>query len=125
MVSVSTKGTFDNLESFLKKASKLDITPILEKYGELGVQALQNNTPIRTGLTASSWYYEIKKDKDGYTIEFNNSNIQNKENIAILIQRGHATRSGSYVEGRDYINPALRPVFENFAKELAKEVDAL
>lgn len=127
MITYSHKGDFRKTFSFLKKAQKLNFS-ILEKYGELGVKALEEATPKDTGLTAASWKYRIVKNGDGVSIEWYNTNVQMNANgtfgqvIAILIQYGHATRSGTWVEGIDYINPALKPIFNQLAKDLWREV---
>lgn len=121
MLKVTSKVSFKNLEKLLKRKRK-DPTPILEHYGRAGVDALAAATPVDTGLTASSWYYEIWRKNDVWTISWNNSNIQNGIPIAIIIQMGHATKSGGYVEGIDYINPALRDIFKKFQINIGKEL---
>jgi len=95
---------------------------ILDKYGKIGVEALANATPVDTGETASSWNYSIEHGKNGASLTWNNSNINNGVPIAIIIQYGHGTRGGGYVQGRDYINPAMRPVFDEIADRVWKEV---
>lgn len=121
MLKVGLRGSFRNLEKFLKRKRK-DPRLILEYYGQAGVDALMEATPKDTGLTAASWYYEIT-EKDGvWTVSWNNSNIQNGIPIAILIQMGHGTGTGGYVEGIDYINPALREVFKQFSIKIGKEI---
>lgn len=122
MITIKQSGSFNNTEKFLKKLSKKVSDKTLKKYGEAGVAALSAATPVDTGLTASSWYYEIVRTKTGLTIEFRNSNIQSGVPIAIILQYGHATRNGGWVEGIDYINPALKPVFDKMASDLWKEV---
>lgn len=119
---IDVKGTFNRLENFLKHNKNRDVRPILEYYGQAGVDALVAATPVDSGLTASSWYYEITKLDGGWEVSWNNSNVQNGIPIAILIQMGHATKSGSWVEGIDYINPALRDVFKKFSIEIGKVV---
>lgn len=119
---IDVKGTFNRLENFLKHNKNRDVRPILEYYGQAGVDALVAATPVDSGLTASSWYYEITKLDGGWEVSWNNSNIQNGIPIAILIQMGHATKSGSWVEGIDYINPALRDIFKKFSIEIGKEL---
>ena len=94
----------------------------LDKFGRAGVVALQQATPKDTGLTAASWDYKIERSSGSVRISFHNSNIQNGIPIAILLQYGHATRSGSFVEGRDYINPAIQPIFDQIAEDAWKEV---
>lgn len=121
MLEILMRGSFDKLERYLDR--KLDPKVLMEECGQAGVDALVAATPRDTGLTASSWYYEVKEDeKNGWTVEWKNSNIQNGIAIAYLIQSGHATRSGTYVQGIDYINPALGPVIQQFSAELKKEV---
>lgn len=122
MITIKQSGSFNNTEKFLKKLSKKVSDKTLKKYGEAGVAALSAATPVDTGLTASSWYYEIVRTKTGLTIEFHNSNVQRGVPIAIILQYGHATRNGGWVEGIDYINPALKPVFDKMASDLWKEV---
>lgn len=121
MLKVTSKVSLTNIERLLKSKKK-DPTIILEKYGKAGVDALAAATPVDTGLTASSWYYEITKKDNVYTILWNNSNIENGIPIALLIQLGHATKSGSYVEGIDYINPALKDIFKKFSINIRKEL---
>lgn len=123
MVSVRLKGSnFKNTEKLLKKSFGRDYMRVLEKYGELGVTALSNATPKDTGLTASSWSYEIIQNAGSISIVWNNSNVQNYVNIALILQYGHGTRNGGYVQGRDYINPAMRPIFDEMAEQAWKEV---
>lgn len=121
---VTTSGDFKNMDAFLGKAKRLnkDVKYILEKYGQIGVDELSKATPVRTGLTASSWYYTIETDKDGYVINWSNSNIQNGINVALIIQLGHGTKSGGYVPPNDYINPALKDIFDQIAIDVWREV---
>ena len=116
------KGNFSKTEQFLKRASKLTLDDILRHYGEEGVRALKEATPKDTGTTANSWYYNVTKSKDQIVITWSNSNILNGIPIAIILQYGHATRNGGYVEGIDYINPAMKPVFDRIAARAWKEV---
>lgn len=116
------KGNFSASMSFMKKAKNRGYLKILDKYGRKGVEALSLATPKDSGKTASSWSYEIHHSSEGATINWTNSNINKGRNIAILIQYGHGTRNGGYVKGIDYINPALRPIFEEIAKSAWKEV---
>ena len=97
----------------------------LDKYGREGIAALSSATPIDTGKTASSWYYEIENKNGSATISFYNSNVNKGENIAILIQYGHGLRGGGYVQGRDYINPAIQPIFDKIAENAWREVTKL
>lgn len=124
MIQIRQKGDFKKLTSFLEKAKEgLDIG-VLYKYGRKGVVALSSATPVDTGLTASSWFYKIENKNGVAKIEFHNSNIQNGVPIAVILQYGHGTRNGGYVVGRDYINPALQPVFDELAKNAWKEVNS-
>lgn len=116
------KGNFSKTDQFLKRASKLTLDDILKHYGEEGVRALKEATPKDTGTTANSWYYNVTKSKDQIVITWSNSNIVNGIPIAIILQYGHATRNGGYVEGIDYINPAMKPVFDRIAARAWKEV---
>ena len=123
MFSVTNKGDFHNLERFLKKNKQIDMDHYLEKFGQAGVEALAKATPKDTGLTSESWYYEINKEKFKTTITWKNSNvIDDWYNVAIGIQYGHGTASGVYVEGIDYINPAMSPIFDELANQIWEEV---
>lgn len=122
MITFKQTGDFKKLTGFLEKAKETIHLGILDKYGRLGVEALSAATPVDTGLTASSWYYEITRSKERATLSFWNSNIQNGVPIAIILQYGHATRNGGWVEGRDYINPAIQPIFDQMAEDAWKEV---
>ena len=125
MVTFRQKGDFSKLTRFLERAKEAVRIGKLDKYGREGVAALASVTPIDSGLTASSWYYTIEQ-KDGLArINFLNSNIQNGVPIAIILQYGHATGTGGWVEGRDYINPAIQPLFEKITNEAWKEVTKL
>lgn len=117
-------GSFNKTERFLKKAHEASktINSTLTKYGEKGVAALQAATPVRTGETASSWYYKIEKSGSRITLSFLNSNVNKGVPIAIILQYGHGTNNGGWVQGRDYINPALRPVFDEMVEAIWKEV---
>ena len=123
MFSVTNKGDFHNLERFLKKNKQIDMDHYLEKFGQAGVEALAKATPKDTGLTSESWYYEINKEKFKTTITWKNSNvIDDWYNVAIGIQYGHGTASGVYVEGIDYINPAMSTIFDELANQIWEEV---
>ena len=123
-VKISTSGNFDNMEKFLKKGSSTDhIASLAKSYAQKGVDLLARDTPKDTGLTASSWGYEIKQTNNSVTIYFTNSHVEKGyARIAILLQYGHATRNGGWVEGRDYINPALQETFQGLANEFFMEV---
>lgn len=122
MIKFSQKGDFSKLNGFLEKSKNLIKIGDLDKYGREGVQVLSEATPKDTGLTSKSWDYEIKRTNDRVSITFTNSNIQNGVPIAIILQYGHGTGWGGYVQGRDYINPAIRPIFDKIADEAWKEV---
>lgn len=122
MITFTSKGNFDNLTNYLEKIkNKFDISK-LDKYGKQGVQALSAATPVRTGLTASSWGYKILNENGRISIVFTNSHIEKGTPIAIILQYGHATRNGGWVEGIDYINPTIKPLFEKMTNEMWKEV---
>lgn len=122
MISFRQTGDFSKLTRYLEKAKNAVHLGNLDKYGRAGVAALASATPRDTGKTANSWSYEIKNTKESLSITFNNSNIQNGVPIAIIIQYGHGTNNGGWVQGRDYINPAIRPIFDSLAKDVWKEV---
>ena len=126
MVGFKLKGDFSNTERYLKYYTSMDrVYALLDKYGRQGVEALSKATPVDTGLTASSWYYKIIKTPRTITLRFYNSNIQNGIPIAIILQYGHATHNGGWVEGRDYINPAIQPIFDELAEKAWREVTKL
>ena len=122
MVRFTGKGDFSNLTRFLERAKESIHIGELDKYGREGVAALSAATPKDSGLTASSWYYEIENKNGTATIRFLNSNVQNGVPIAIILQYGHGTRSGSWVEGIDYINPAIKPIFDRITESAWREV---
>ena len=122
MVVISHKGNFRNTESFFNRNKKLNYTAILKKYAQDGVDALASATPIDSGLTADSWGYDIQVSNGSATIRWTNSNVVDGVPIAIILQYGHGTRNGGYVQGIDYINPALKPIFDKLAKDVWKEV---
>lgn len=125
MISFKQKGDFSNLSRFLEKAKESIKIGDLDRYGREGVAALSSVTPIDSGLTASSWYYKIERGNGSISISFHNSNVQNGVPIAIILQYGHGTRNGGWVEGRDYINPAIQPLFDKIADNAWKEVRKL
>lgn len=125
MISFKQKGDFSNLSRFLEKAKETIKIGDLDRYGREGVAALSSVTPVDTGLTATSWYYKIERGNGSISISFHNSNIQNGVPIAIILQYGHGTRNGGWVEGRDYINPAIQPLFDKIADNAWKEVRKL
>lgn len=122
MIRIRQSGNFDKTEKFLKRVRQADFFKGLEKYGKAGVSALASATPIDSGLTAASWDYEIHISGERAVIYWTNSNINDGVNIAVILQYGHGTNHGGYVQGRDYINPAIRPVFDKIADAAWKEV---
>lgn len=122
MIRFRQQGDFTKLTRFLERAKEAIHLGDLGRYGKAGVAALSSATPVESGETARSWYYEIKHQKGSVTISFCNSNIQNGVPIAIILQYGHGTGTGGWVQGRDYINPAIRPIFEQIAKGAWREV---
>lgn len=121
-VSVKSTGHFKDTLDFLDKHSKKDYQRIFRQYGELGVKALSSATPIDSGKTASSWEYRIKETQGTTTLEWHNTNVNDGVVVAVLIQYGHATQGGGYVQGYDFINPAIKPVMDKLAEDLWKEV---
>lgn len=119
---INHKGDFEKSFKFLNRAVNQDYQRVLDKYGKMGVEALSQATPVDTGKTASSWYYETHKRLGKIVITWKNSNIVKGVPIAIILQYGHATRNGGYVQGLDYINPSLSSIFEDLAKEAWREV---
>lgn len=122
MIIVKQKGDFKKTEKFLKKSFGRKYIDILEKYAKQGVTTLSAATPINTGKTSDSWSYKIIQNKNGLSIVWENSNINKYVNIALILQYGHATRNGGYVNGIDYINPALKPIFDKMAEAAWREV---
>ena len=122
MITFRHKGDFSKTAKFLERAKHAVRLSDLDRFGREGVAALASATPVDSGLTARSWYYEIVYTKSGAKITFNNSNIQNGVPIAIILQYGHGTGTGGWVEGRDYINPAIQPVFDRIADDAWREV---
>ena len=122
MISFRQKGDFSKLTRFLERGKESVKIGDLDKYGREGVAALSSATPIDSGKTANSWSYEITNKDGSVTITFNNSNIQNGVPIAIILQYGHGTRNGGWVQGRDYINPAIQPVFDEIVDKAWREI---
>jgi len=122
LIHVKQRGKFRKAEIYFDKILSATKLRNIEKYARQGVEALEAATPKRTGLTSRSWFYEIKREDGKITIEWLNRNLQNGYNVALLIQYGHGTRDGHYVAGIDYINPALKPVFDAIAENVWKEV---
>lgn len=125
MISFRHKGDFSKLTRFLERVKEVVHLGCLDKYGREGVAALASATPVDTGLTADSWYYKITNDGQSAKVTFYNSNIQNGVPIALILQYGHGTRNGGWVQGRDYINPVVQPIFDKLANEAWREVTKL
>ena len=122
MIKITQKGDFHKTEDFLTRDRGAIIWDILNQYGSIGCLRLMEATPVRSGKTASSWYYTIEKTSTGYRINWANSNVNDGVPIAIIIQFGHGTRTGGYVPPNDYINPAMKPIMESIADDAWKEV---
>lgn len=125
MISFRHKGDFSKTTRYLKRAEKFSLSRVLDKYGREGVAALASATPIDSGETANSWYYEIERGNGSITIAFLNSHINKGVQIAIILQYGHGTGTGGWVQGRDYINPAIQPIFDKIADDAWREVTKL
>ena len=124
MISFRHKGDFSKATRYFERIKEAAHIGILDRYGREGVAALSSATPVDTGLTANSWYYTIER-KNGSSIIFHNSNVDSGVVIAVLLQYGHGTRTGGWVQGRDYINPAIQPIFDRIATEAWREVTKL
>ena len=125
MISFRQKGDFSKLSRYFERVKEAAKVGVLDKYGQEGVAALASATPVDSGKTANSWYYEIKRQNGLVSIEFKNANINKGVNIAIILQYGHGTGTGGWVQGRDYINPAIQPIFDKIADDAWKEVTKL
>lgn len=121
-ISFQSRGDFKRTGNFLEKLLKRDIYKALDKYGREGVAALSSATPAESGLAANSWDYEVEVSKKGASITWTNSDVESGFPVAIMLQYGYATGTGGYVQGRDYINPALKPIFDKIAESVWKEV---
>lgn len=122
MISFRHKGDYSKATRYLERLKQAARLSILDKYGKEGVAALSSATPVDSGMTASSWGYEIERSSGSAKITFTNSHVNKGVNIAIILQYGHGTGTGGWVQGRDYINPAIQPVFDNIAEEAWREV---
>lgn len=122
LITFRHRGSFTKTERFLNHLKGRRYLNVLERYGQMGVDALSSATPVDSGVTASSWTFEIEQTGKGATISWLNSNVNQNVVIALILQYGHGTGTGGYVEGRDYINPAMRPVFDKIAEQAWKEV---
>ena len=125
MISFKHQGDFSKLSRYLERVKEAAKISILDKYGKEGVAALSSATPVESGTTASSWNYEITHENGSSIISFTNSNINKGVPIAIILQYGHGTGTGGWVQGRDYINPAIQPLFDKIANEARREVTKL
>lgn len=125
MIKIKHKGDFSKAIKYLGRLKKSVNIRDLEKYGKLGVEALASATPVATGTTARSWFYKIENKDGRISIDFCNNNIQNGVLIAVILQYGHATGTGGWIEGIDYINPTIRPIFDQITKDAWKEVTNL
>ena len=119
---MKASGNFNNTNRFFNRMTSRSYKKVLDRYGQLGVNALSSATPVDTGRTASSWGYEIRPSGSGWAIIWTNSNVRGSVNIALILQYGHGTGTGGYVQGRDYINPAIRPIFDGMADAIWEEV---
>lgn len=122
---ITIKGDHEATNRFLKKLKEFQIRRVLEKYGQKGVSALASATPVRTGTTSRSWMYRIESNGDSHTIYWTNTNENRGVNIALILQYGHGTGRGGYVSGRDYINPAIQPIFDAIVEEAWKELSKI
>jgi len=122
MITITEKGSFSNTERYLSRLKTQELLSVLNKYANEGLVALSNATPRESGETAESWYYSIVQRPGYYSIRWHNRHIEDGIPIAVLIQYGHGTGTGGYVQGRDYIMPAIRPIFDRIAAEAWKEV---
>lgn len=125
MIGIRCKGDFSKTINYFKRVREAAKVKVLSRYGQEGVNALASATPIDSGKTANSWYYKVETGSESATITFCNSNINKGVPIAIILQYGHGTRNGGWVQGRDYINPAIQPIFDKIADEAWKEVTRL
>ena len=122
MISFQAKGDFSRFNSFCERLLEIGKFGKLDRYGQMGVDALSSNTPVDTGLLASSWRYDIERNKDSVSIVWSNTDIEGGYNVALLVQYGHGNGHGGYIQGIDYINPALKPIFDQILEDLMKEV---
>ena len=122
MITIESQGDWKLTRNWFDKMTKLDLSLIMNQFGKEGVSALKSATPSRSGETAASWNYEVTRTGNSWKITWTNSHVNNGVNIAVILQYGHGTRNGGYVVGRDYINPAIRPVFDKITKKAWKEV---
>ena len=122
MITFESSGSFVNVDRFLERMAKEEILSALNQYAELGVSALASATPSKSGATANAWSCEVSSKRNNYTITWSNSNMNDGVNVAVILQYGHGTGTGGYVQGRDYINRAIQPIFDKIADEVWKVV---
>lgn len=125
MITLTSRGDYSKATRYFEKLKEVIRMGVMDKYGKAGVEALAAATPVDSGNTANSWYYEIENRKDGKSLTFHNSNINDGVQIAIILQYGHGTGTGGWVQGRDYINPAIQPIFDQIANDAWKEVTSV
>lgn len=121
-ITIESTGDWQPTRNWLARMAKLDLALVLNSFGAEGVKALQAATPTASGVTQKSWNYHVTRNGNNWCIDWTNSNVNKGVNIAVILQYGHGTRNGGYVTGRDYINPAIRPVFDKIAKQAWREV---
>jgi len=121
-ITFTQRGDWARTTRYLERMNRLQLAAILSRYGQMGVDALANATPVDSGLTSQSWSFEVISRRGFHSIRWHNTNQENGLPIAILLQYGHGTGTGGYVQGRDYINPAVRPIFDKIATEVQREV---
>lgn len=122
MIGITHSGSTDRTEKFLKYIQSNEVFAVLSSYGQMGVDALSRATPIDTGRAASSWWYSIERKRNRYTLNWGNDDIEGGVPVIILLQYGHGTGTGGYVQGRDFINPAIKPVFDKIAAEVWERI---
>lgn len=122
MIEITQRGSFNNTERWLRRLKDAQRLAVLNKYGSIGQNALSNATPVDSGLAAGSWFYTIQQRPGYYSIRWHNSHVEDGIPIAVILQYGHGTGTGGYVQGRDYINPAIRPIFDQIVAEAWREV---
>lgn len=125
MISIESSGSFQNIQQFLMRMRHGEIMATLDAYGQQGVAALSEATPVESGETARAWSYEISHRGGSWSIEWSNSHVNDGQIIAILLQYGHGTGTGGFVQGRDYINPAMQPIFDRISADVWKAVSSL
>lgn len=122
MINITSTGSFQRTLKFLERIRTPNIFSSLDRYGRIGVEALSRATPVETGETSGSWGYQVSRNRGTYSVSWFNTNREDGVNIAVIIQYGHGTGTGGYIQGRDYINPAMRPIFDKILEEVWREV---